>query len=88
MKSSLVLALLIVSTNVFSETGTTKARAAVLPASVQAHDTIKGAKKAEAPCADSKEDVLKKLEEKKKAQASANKGFSLQGNTDTGCTIK
>ncbi len=85
MKSVLILALLIVSTNAFSQT---KARNAVLPASVQAHDATKGAKKEEAPCADSKEDVLKKLEEKKKAQASANKGFSLQGNTDTGCSIK
>jgi hypothetical protein len=41
-----------------------------------------------APCADTKEDVLKKIEEKKQVQAKANKGFSLQGNTDTGCTIK
>lgn len=88
MKSILVLSLLIVSTNSFSQAGQTKAKAAVLPKSVEAHDTVAKAKKEEAPCADSKEDVLKKLEEKKKAQASANKGFSLQGNTDTGCTIK
>jgi hypothetical protein len=39
-----------------------------------------------APC-DSKEDVLKKLEEKKK-EASTGKAFSLQGNTDTGCKVK
>lgn len=43
-------------------------------------------KPAEAPC-DSKEDVLKKLEEKKKVQNSAVKGFSLQGG-DTGCSVK
>lgn len=51
---------------------------------------VKDAKevKAEAPC-DTKEDLLKKLEEKKKAEAEAAKpkGFSLQGG-DTGCTIK
>lgn len=48
---------------------------------------VKGVK-AEAPC-DTKEDLLKKLEEKKKAEAEAAKpkGFSLQGG-DTGCTIK
>lgn len=48
----------------------------------------KSAVKAEAPC-DSKEDILKKLEEKKKAEAAsaAPKGFSLQGG-DTGCSIK
>jgi len=40
----------------------------------------------EAPC-DSKEDLLKKLEEKKKEQEEHKKGFSLQGG-DTGCTLK
>lgn len=88
MKSILILAVLIMSFNGFSQTATTKARAKILPASVQGRDTVKPMKKDEVPCADSKEDVLKKLEEKKKAQAEANKGFSLQGNTDTGCTIK
>ena len=39
-----------------------------------------------APC-DSKEDLLKKLEEKKKADEAKGKGFSLQGG-DTGCSIK
>lgn len=42
--------------------------------------------KAEVPC-DSKEDILKKLEERKKAEAATKKAFSLQGG-DTGCTIK
>ena len=42
----------------------------------------------EAPCDDTKEDILKKLEEKKKAQAKENKGFSLQGGNDTGCSLK
>lgn len=48
----------------------------------------KAGKAAEVPC-DTKEDVLKKLEEKKKADAAlaAPKGFSLQGG-NTGCTIK
>lgn len=88
MKSTFVLGLILVSSNVFSQTSTTKAHAAVQPKSVQAQDTVKVDKKAEAPCADKKEDVLKKIEEKKKAQAAASKGFSLQGNTDTGCSIK
>lgn len=54
---------------------------------VEAVKEVKGVK-AEAPC-DTKEDLLKKLEEKKKAEAEAAKpkGFSLQGG-DTGCTIK
>ncbi|MDD4975597.1 MAG: hypothetical protein PHY93_14670 [Bacteriovorax sp.] len=39
-----------------------------------------------APC-DSKEDILKKLEEKKKAEAESGKGFSLQGG-NTGCSVK
>jgi hypothetical protein len=38
------------------------------------------------PC-DSKEDILKKLEEKKKLEADKNKGFSLQGG-NTGCSVK
>lgn len=87
MKIASIVTLLILSTNLFAQTGTTKARGAVIPASAQARDTVKTEKKAEAPCADSKEDVLKKLEEKKKAQAQASKGFSLQGNNDTGCKI-
>ncbi|MGZ3808062.1 MAG: hypothetical protein ACXVCE_08250 [Bacteriovorax sp.] len=43
--------------------------------------------KAEAPC-DSKEDILKKLEEKKKTEAEKGKGFSLQGGNTTGCSVK
>ena len=38
------------------------------------------------PC-DSKEDILKKLEEKKKAEEEKGKGFSLQGGS-TGCSVK
>ena len=41
----------------------------------------------EVPCADSKEDVLKKLEAEKKARAEAGKGLSLQGAKDTGCSL-
>ncbi len=47
---------------------------------------IQAETKSEIPC-DSKEDLLKKLEEKKKAEAEKGKGFSLQGG-DTGCKIK
>ena len=87
MKIASIIALLILSSNLFAQAGTTKARGAVIPAGTQTRDTVKTEKKVEAPCADSKEDILKKLEEKKKAQAQAHKGFSLQGNNDTGCKI-
>ena len=86
MKVLMMLALVCLSTNVFSETKTSKK---IVPAKVV--EVKQGQQKpvvAEAPCADSKEDVLKKLEEKKKAQAQVNKGFSLQGGNDTGCSIK
>ena len=42
--------------------------------------------KTEVPC-DSKEDILKKLEEKKKLDEEKGKGFSLQGGS-TGCSVK
>lgn len=90
MKRLVILSLMLVSVSAFSQS--TKAVRAVVPESAQINKAKKAADAkvatAEAPCADSKEDVLKKLEEKKQAQAKANKGFSLQGNTDTGCTIK
>jgi hypothetical protein len=38
------------------------------------------------PC-DSKEDLLKKIEEKKKLENEKSKGFSLQGG-NTGCSVK
>lgn len=89
MKKLVILSLMLVSVSAFSQS--TKATRAVVPESAQINKAKKTADAkaatAEAPC-DSKEDVLKKLEEKKQAQAKANKGFSLQGNTDTGCTIK
>ena len=89
MKSLIVLAALVLSSQVFAQaSGQGKAVNAVLPRSAQSFDaTKKGMKKDEAPC-DTKEDVLKKLEEEKKAQAAAGKGLSLQGKTDAGCTIK
>ncbi len=83
MKKLVILSLMLVSVSAFS--ASTKAVRAVVPESAQ---IVKDKKIAEAPCDDTKEDLLKKLEEKKKAQAKANKGFSLQGSTDTGCTIK
>lgn len=83
MKKMMILSLMLVSISAFSQS--TKAKRAVIPESAQ---IIQAKKAAEAPCADTKEDVLKKLEEKKQAQAKMNKGFSLQGATDSGCTIK
>lgn len=87
MKKLVTLSLMLVSVSAFSQT---KAVQAVLPKSAQMPTAQKAVsvKATEAPCADTKEDVLKKLEEKKALQAKASKGFSLQGNTDTGCTIK
>ncbi|MBC7714662.1 MAG: hypothetical protein H7177_15050 [Rhizobacter sp.] len=92
MKSILILSLTILSLNTFAQS--TKAVQAVVPESAQITKNHKRMKKeeaakkaAEAPC-DTKEDVLKKLEEKKKASTESGKGFSLQGKTDTGCTIK
>ena len=83
MKTFLILSLVILSTNVYSQS--TKAKKAVIPESAQKN---LAAKTPEAPCAKSKEDVLKKLEEKKKAQEAAGKGFALQGAKDTGCSVK
>lgn len=83
MKKLVILSLMLFSVSVFSQS--TKAVREIIPESAQ---IIKAKKAAEAPCTDTKEDLLKKLEEKKQAQAKANKGFSLQGATDTGCTIK
>lgn len=51
---------------------------------------LKNAKKANeknAPCEETVETIMKKIEEKKKAQAQAGKGFSLQGTKDTGCSL-
>lgn len=90
MKSLLVLTLLISSTSVFAQaSGQGKAVYEALPKSAQAHDAKKKkvVKAEEAPC-DTKEDALKKLEEKKKESAATGKGFSLQGSTDSGCTLK
>lgn len=47
--------------------------------------TVKEAK-TEAPC-DSKEDLLKKIAKKEKAESEKGHGFSLQGG-DTGCSVK
>jgi hypothetical protein len=89
MKKLVILSLMLVSVSAFSQS--TKAVRAVVPESAQINKAKKTADAktaaAEAPC-DTKEDVLKKLEEKKKAAAETGKGFSLQGKTDTGCTIK
>ena len=92
MKTSLVLVILVLSSQVFAQ----KAVDAVVPQSAQTHKMMKTkttttkvteTKGAVAPC-DTKEDILKKLEDEKKAQAAAGKGLSLQGKTDSGCTIK
>ena len=83
MKKLLILSLVLMSTSVFSQS--MKAKSTIAPS---APKIAKDSKIEEAPCDDTKEDILKKLEEKKKEQAKANKGFSLQGGNDTGCTIK
>ncbi|QDK40663.1 hypothetical protein DOM21_04175 [Bacteriovorax stolpii] len=90
MKVLAIVFVMTISTSTFAQT---KAKSAILPPSAQAADAkkqpkkLETAKSAEAPC-DTKEDVLKKLEEKKKESAMAGKGLSLQGATDSGCTLK
>ncbi len=81
MKTLILISMIIFSFGLFA-----KEKAAVK--NTKAKVTTPVAAKTEAPC-DSKEDILKKLEEKKKAEAAsaAPKGFSLQGG-DTGCKIK
>lgn len=81
MKILAMISMMIIS---FSACSKEKAAAKKVEAKAVAKEVVK----AEAPC-DTKEDLLKKLEEKKKAEAEAAKpkGFSLQGG-DTGCTIK
>lgn len=49
---------------------------------------VANAKTAEAPCAESAEEVMKKLEEKKKADAKKGLGLSLQGSNTEGCSVK
>lgn len=88
MRILLVLTLLISTSAIAQSSGQGKAAHSVLPKSAQAFDATKKAKAAEPPCDDKKEDVLKKLEAKKKEQAIVGKGLSLQGATDTGCTLK
>ena len=82
MKKLLILSMILVSVPAISQTP--KAKAAFAPKTIVID---KDKKIEEAPCDDTKEDILKKLEEKKKEQAKANKGFSLQGGNDTGCSL-
>ena len=74
MKKIIILSLITLSFAVCS-------KEAVKPKKVKVAEVKK-----DVPC-DSKEDILKKLEEKKKAEAEKGKGFSLQGG-DTGCSVK
>lgn len=82
MKSLILISFTILAMNSFAAEKDKKIQA-------QPKGKITANAKAEAPC-DSKEDILKKLEEKKKAQESAAKpkAFSLQGGGDTGCSVK
>lgn len=61
MKKIVILTLVLSSVSAFSQS--TKAQRAVVPESAQ---IVKDKKAGDAPCADTKEDVLKKLEEKSK----------------------
>jgi hypothetical protein len=77
MKCFLLIALTVCSYNAF-----TKEAKKIAPAKKE----IAKAATPAVPC-DTKEDLLKKLEEKKKLEAEKNKGFSLQGG-NTGCSVK
>lgn len=81
MKNLMMISLLILSCEVLAKDKVaTKAKVAIKK------NETKAMAKVEAPC-DSKEDLIKKLEEKKKAEGAASKAFSLQGG-DTGCKVK
>jgi hypothetical protein len=79
MKKILLLLLVVFSIGVFAESKTKKKLGPGKP-------KVEVSKTPTAPC-DSKEDILKKLEEKKKAEAEIGKAFSLQGG-NTGCSVK
>jgi Na+-translocating ferredoxin:NAD+ oxidoreductase RnfG subunit len=80
MNIFLMISLIIFSTIVMSETKKSK--------NEKSEKNKKAAIVEAIPCEKTKNDILKKLEEKKKEQAITGKGFSLQGNTDTGCSVK
>ena len=85
MKTRLILSLMLVSVSAYSQSMKAQAKP---KATTTSPKVVIEEKASEVPCDDTKEDILKKLEEKKKEQAKANKGFNLQGGNDTGCTIK
>lgn len=84
MKTLILVSMMIVSFTACSKEGDKKVETTKAAESSKA--TVLDPKNPAAPC-DSKEDILKKLEEKKKAEAEKGKGFSLQGG-NTGCSVK
>jgi hypothetical protein len=49
---------------------------------------VQAKEKSEVPCATTQEQIMKELEEKKKAQQASGKAPSLQGLGSTGCKVK
>jgi hypothetical protein len=87
MKTSILLMTLVFSVNTFAQTAATISAVTVANAAKKKNKKEAVKAKAAAPC-DTKEDVLKKLEEQKKAASEdKTKGFSLQGG-NTGCSVK
>lgn len=79
-------ALVLISLVIFSFSACSKEAEKKVESKKTAEVKKEAATKDGVPC-DSKEDLLKKLEEKKKSEAEKGKGFSLQGG-DTGCKVK
>ena len=80
MKQFLILSLLLLSQYSFAEKE--------FIGDVKKKSIPKNFKKApEVPCKETAEEILKKLEEKKKEEASKGLGLSLQG-AKTGCSVK
>lgn len=79
MKILLVLTFILYTAQTFAEQK--------VKAKTQAVTAKQPAKTPEAPCAKSAEEVLKKLEEKKKVEAKQGLGLSLQGTGSAGCKV-
>lgn len=86
MRYLTVMILMIFSFMAFSKEGLKNGKDKEKTKILATESKDKKAVKAEPPC-ESKEDLLKRISEKQKAEAQKARGFSLQGG-DTGCSIK
>lgn len=85
MKKVLLMSLVLVSFSGFAadaKKNVTTKESKNVPPQVQAKE------KSEVPCATTQEEIMKQLEEKKKAEQASGKAPSLQGLGSTGCKVK